>query len=551
MTPAALGITPAPSHARGRADADLAPWSIPYALERAARLAPDHVALVDGTQPFGARPRWTYRELFDEVVWRAGKLAERFDPGERVVIWGANHPAWLLCDMAAALAGLVVVPINPAYRLNEALDLVERTQPRLIVHADAYRQLDLRGWVDEIARAVPAVTSTMAFDEVLADRPPAGFDPTLPALPDVDSDDVAQIQFTSGTTGAPKGVRLHHRGLVGMSATSVELMELSRPPTWLNVIPLFHVGGCGLSTFGPVAALGTQVLGERFTVESALHLIEAERVTIMGSVPTMLVDLLADPGRAQRDLSSLEIVISGGAPVSPQLVREIERELGVRFVVAFGQTECHGHITQTRPGDSAELKAETAGRPLPYVEVKITDPETGETVPIGTTGEVWARSPFLTDGYHGDPETTAATLTDDGFLRTGDLCSMDGEGYLRVVGRLKDQICRGGENISPTEIEIVLAGHPGVAQAAVVGLPDPRWGEVVAAFVRPTDEGASIDELTAWATERLAAYKVPTRWFVLDELPMTQSGKVQKHVLRAAAASTETDPSFPHDPGAP
>lgn len=526
------------SYSRGVALTELEPWSIPFALERAVRLVPARVALVDGTQPVPVRRRWTYRELYDDVELRARELARVIRPGERVVIWGANHPAWLLIDMAAALAGLVVVPINPAYRLSEALDIVRRTQPTLIAHAASHREHDLRESVREIARAVPSVTLTMEFDDILTQWPSATDVDRATPLPPVASDDITQVQFTSGTTGAPKGVRLHHRGLVGMSATAVELMELAQPPTWLNVIPLFHIGGCGLSTFGPIAALGTQVLAERFTAEGALDLIETERVTVMGSVPTMLVDLLAHPAREHRDISSLEVVMSGGAPVSPRLVQEIERELDVRFVVAFGQTECHGHITQTRPQDSATLKAETVGRPLPHVDVKIADPESGETVGIGIAGEVWARSPFLMDGYLDDPETTSKALTDDGFLRTGDLCTMDEDGYLRVVGRLKDQICRGGENISPGEIEAVLETHPEVAQAAVIGLPDERWGEIVAAFVRPQGEAPSADDLAAWAGDRLAAYKVPSRWFVVDELPMTPSGKIQKHVLRDSAGSS-------------
>lgn len=520
------------SYARGPTRPELETWSVPLALRRAAHLAPDRIALVDGTSPNGPRRRWTYSELLDDVETLARYFTRLTAPGDRLAIWGSNHPAWLIADLAAAFAGLVVVPLNPAYRLHEACRLLERTQPTVMIHARAYRDHDLVASAGEIARSVPSITTTAGFDEILDARPCESDDPP-PPLPDVDSDDITQIQFTSGTTGTPKGVKLHHRGRVGMSATAVDLMQLEDPPVWLNVIPMFHIGGCGVSTFGPMVSLGTQVLAERFTVEGAVDLIESERVTVMGSVPTMLVDLLAHPDRRRHDLSSLEVVMSGGAPVSARLVREIELELGVRFVVAFGQTECHGHITQTRPHDSATLKAETAGRPLPHVEVKIVDPETGDTVPVGSPGEVWARSPFVMHGYHDDPNANDEALTIDGFLRTGDLCTMDEQGYLRVVGRLKDQICRGGENISPGEIEAAIDAHPAVAQTAVVGLPDERWGEVVAAFVRPHDAAPTVDELDAWATARLAAYKVPVRWIIVDELPLTPSGKVRKNVLRA------------------
>ncbi|MDW3215293.1 MAG: class I adenylate-forming enzyme family protein [Ilumatobacteraceae bacterium] len=526
---------------RGPSDPQLEPWSIPFALRRAVDLAPDRIALVDGT-PSGAGRRWTYQQLYDQSVELAVELAGSNQPGDRIVIWGANHPAWLITNLAAALAGLVTVPINPAYGLGEAIALVERTRPRFIAHAAEHRDHDLRASVDEIARIVPSVTATREFDEILGSNPTRADGGSVvddTTLPVVDPNDVTQIQFTSGTTGTPKGVLLHHRGLVGMSATAVELMDLDRPPTWLNVIPLFHIGGCGVSTFGPITALGTQILAERFTVRGALDLIESEQVTVMGSVPTMLVDLLRDPGRRERNLESLEVVMSGGAPVSPRLVREIERELDVRFVVAFGQTECHGHITQTRPDDSAILKAETVGRPLPHVEVKVVDADSGRVVDIGEPGEVWTRSPFVMHGYHDDPTTTADALTNDGYLRTGDLCTMDPDGYLRVVGRLKDQICRGGENISPGEIEAVVDAHPAVAQTAVIGLPDERWGEIVAAFVLPHGEHPSTDALTAWTGEHLADYKVPSRWFVVDELPMTPSGKIRKHVLRDTASTVD------------
>jgi fatty-acyl-CoA synthase len=546
--PSVAGAAPRSlSYSFGVADAELEPWTVPFALRRAVQFAPEHIALVDGTRP-GSRRRWTYRELYDEVEALALRLAHDIEPGGRIAIWGGNHPAWLITDLAAAMAGLVVVPVNPAYRRGETLDIVNRTQPAMIVHASAHRDHDLRASVHAIAGEVRSVAFTAEFDEILPQRPRSRFGDDAPApdsqagrvgagqtLPTVHPSDVAQIQFTSGTTGTPKGVLLHHRGLVGMSATAVRLMELEHPPTWLNVIPLFHIGGCGVSTFGPMTTFGTQVLAERFTVEGTLDLIESERVTVMGSVPTMLIDLLAHPERSHRDLTSLDVVMSGGAPVSPDLVQRIERELDVRFVVAFGQTESHGHITQTRRSDSTILKAETAGRPLPHVEVMIADPDSGSPVSTGVPGEVWTRSPFTMLAYLDDPAATRAIITANGFLRTGDLCTMDEDGYLRVVGRLKDQICRGGENISPGEIEEVLTAHPAVVQAAVVGLPDQRWGEIVAAFVRVDRDAPPIEQLEQWAGERLAAYKVPTRWFALDELPMTPSGKVQKHILRDAA----------------
>jgi fatty-acyl-CoA synthase len=347
-------------------------------------------------------------------------------------------------------------------------------------------------------------------------------------------DAALQIQFTSGTTGAPKGAVLTHRGMTNVPRIATERFGLRPAPVWINAMPLFHVGGCGLSTMGPLTSLGTQVLVDRFDAGLVLDLVETERATFLGGVPTMLLALMEHADFGRRDLSSLEVVLSGGSAVAPELVSRIEAALGVHFIVAFGQTEAHGHVTQTLPHDTAEDKSETIGTPLPFYELRVASIDDGATVARGEVGELCVRSPLLMAGYFDDPAATAKAIDADGWLHTGDLGTMDDRGYLRFTGRLKDVIVRGGENIHPREIEDVLFMHPGVAEAVVIGIPDERWGERVAAFVRRVPPAtAGVTELREHVRGLLAHHKTPSEWFFVDEFPTTASGKVQKFALLA------------------
>jgi fatty-acyl-CoA synthase len=305
-------------------------------------------------------------------------------------------------------------------------------------------------------------------------------------------------------------------------------------------MPYFHVAGGGMITLGLVQTLGTHVVMPRFDPGRMLDLIERHRGTVIGGVPTMLTALLAAAARAPRDLSRLRLAFSGGAIVPPELVRRVEAVFGIPFMLTFGQTESSCSITMTRADDTAADRAETLGQPLPQTEVKITDLATGKTVPCGTVGEICTRGYLVMAGYLGDPEATAAAIDADGWLHTGDLGSMDERGYCRITGRIKEMIIRGGENIYPREIEAVLLSHPGVAEVAVVGVPDRFWGEVVGAVVRPASDVGEAelaqDELAEHCRERLAAYKTPVRWLFTDGFPLTSTGKVRKDVLSAQLA---------------
>jgi fatty-acyl-CoA synthase len=298
-------------------------------------------------------------------------------------------------------------------------------------------------------------------------------------------------------------------------------------------MPMFHTAGCGLATLGALQTGGMHVLPPGFEPGLMLDLVEAYRGTLVLSVPTMLIRMLDQPGAKDHDLSSWRLATVGGAPVPPELVRRAFTDFNIDVAIGFGQTECSPYITHTLPRDPNPHWIDTVGRPLPQTEIKITDPDTGETVPIGVIGEICAKSICVMKGYFGNPKATAETLDAQGWLHTGDLGSLDAQGYLRIHGRIKDMIIRGGENIYPREIEDVLCTHPGVTQASVVGIPDEEWGEVVVAFVQPRP-GCDLnsDELAGFCRARLASYKTPRIWRFVDHFPQTASGKIQKFVLR-------------------
>ena len=499
-------------------------------LRNAAACAPDHPALVFATARDGVRGRWSYGELLGQAEAAAQALLTCFSPGERVAIWASNRPEWTFVQFGAALAGIVLVTVNPAYRALEAGHVLRSARLSGVIVERESRGNPLAEMLDGLRSELVGVRQVIDLDDWSGFVAGAAGAPI--ELPEVASSDAVQIQFTSGTTGAPKGAVLTHRGMSNVPRLATALFELGASPTWINAMPLFHVGGCGLSTIGPITSLGTQVLLDRFDPSLVLQLVESEKATFLGGVPTMLLSLIEHPEFALRDLSSLRVVLSGGSAVAPELVNHLETTLGVRFLVAFGQTEAHGHVTQTRPDDSSEAKAETIGRPLPFVEVRIVDPATGEPAACDEVGELCVRSTMLMAGYFDNPAATAEAIDADGWLHSGDLGTLDERGLLRFVGRLKDVIVRGGENIHPREIEETLFLHPAVAEAAVVGVPDHRWGEQVAAFVRLHD-GASVsaDELRAHVRSLLAPHKAPTQWTFVDAFPMTASGKVQKFAL--------------------
>jgi len=503
-------------------------------LRAAAAAGPELLAMVGGVPDPALRGRWTYAGLLAEAEQAARALTARFAPGERVAVWAPNLPEWVILEYAAGLAGLVLVTVNPALRAAELSYVLNQSGAAGIFLVPEFRS-PMAEFLAEVRPDVPSLREVIFFTDWADFLSTA---PTQAALPEVRPDDIAQIQYTSGTTGFPKGAELHHRGLTNNARFWAERMGLQPGEAFVNPMPLFHTAGCGMGVLGAAQRLVAHVPVLAFDPALVMELVEAERAAVFGGVPTMLIAMLGHPDIERRDLSSLRAAVSGGAPVPAELVRRVEGRLGVRFSIVFGTTECSPLLTQVRLDDSARDRAETLGPPLPQTEIKIADVTAGGPVPVGQAGELCARGYTVMRGYHDAPEATAAAIDAEGWYHTGDLASLDSRGYLRIEGRIKDMIIRGGENIYPREIEDVLFDHPGVAEAVVIGVPDQTWGEVVAAYVRPApgQPRPSPEELRAHCRERLAPYKTPLHWVFVDAFPMTPSGKIQKFRLRESFA---------------
>jgi fatty-acyl-CoA synthase len=510
------------------------PTTIGGILRATAESDGDRVALIGGDPDPQRRPRWSYRELLAEAERAARALLTRFQPGERVAVWAANRPEWVLLEFATALAGLTLVPVNPAYQADELGYVLSNSRARGVFLADRYRSNDLPAILAAVRVRLPDLREVIPLTGW--DAFTASGDDGAP-LPEVDPADPAQVLYTSGTTGRPKGALLTHRGLTNNARLVCEAMGVRDGDVLVNPMPLFHVAGAGLLTLGPVQRAATHVLVPHFDPALVLELFETYRSALFGGVPTMLHALLAHPAFTKRDLSSVRYGVSGGATVPPSVVRQVADALGIPLLITFAQTEASCSITVTRPGDSADDRAETLGRPLPQTEVKTTDPRSGETAGCGVIGEICTRGYHVMLGYLGNGEATNAAIDADGWLHTGDLGSMDERGYCRIEGRVKDMIIRGGENIYPREIEMTLLSHPGVAEVSVVGVADPYWGEIVGAVIRSPDPvPPAPGELAEFCGSRLAAYKVPVRWLFVDAFPLTGTGKVRKDVLSARLA---------------
>ena len=498
-------------------------------LRDAAADNPTGVAFVEGMPERSARRRVTYEQLLEASEQTARALLGRFEPGERVAVWGGNTLEWLTLEFGCALAGITLVTVNPAYKPQELHYVLSQSEAAGLFSMEAYRGNPMRATVEQVRGDLPDLREVEWLEGLDAFR--ASGSPSQ-ALPTVTADDPAWLLYTSGTTGFPKGALLHHRGITNDSRLWAERLGFATGDVYVTPMPFFHAGGALLG-LGPVHFAGTHVALHIFDPALFLELIESERADIAVGVPTMLIALMEQPDVATRDVSKLRAVVSGAASVPADLVRNIESTLGVHFSIVFGQTECTGIATMVKLDDSAEDKAETVGQALPQIEIKVTDVETGAIVAPGVLGEICIRGYAVMTGYFGMPDATAAAIDQDGWLHTGDLGTMDERGFCRIQGRLKDMIIRGGENIYPREIEAALFEHPAVGDVSVVGVPDDRWGEQVAAFVRlAPGVAATHQELFAHVRERLAHYKAPKYWRFVDDFPLTPSGKIQKFVLR-------------------
>ncbi len=523
----------AESYLPAQSDDEVLETTVGGLLRRAAGERGEAPALVEAGPEGDIGRRWTFASLLADSERLAGALASRFAPGERVVVWAPNLPEWVLMEYACGLAGLVLVTANPSYQSAELRYVLEQSGASALFSVESFRGNPMAEIAAEAVRGLAAVREVVDLEDEKAlfrrgER--------AAALPEVAPGDAAQIQYTSGTTGFPKGAVLSHRSLTN-NARFFAVRAGTRPDSvWANFMPMFHTSGCGIITLGALQAGCPMFLVRQFDPAGVLRLIERERVTAILGVPTMLVAMLECLDQESFDLSSVEVAISGGSMVAPELVRNAVERFGCAFQTVYGQTEASPLVTQHHHGEALERICQTAGLPMPQTEVSIRSVDGQNAVlPVGEVGEICVRGYCVMMGYHDKPEATAEAIDAEGWLHSGDLGTLDREGYLRITGRVKEMIIRGGENLFPAEIENALLEHPDVAEVAVVGLPDDKWGEIVACFVR-LEPGAAFDpqELRRHCRAHLSPQKTPAVWEQVASFPLTGSGKIQKFALAEA-----------------
>lgn len=500
-------------------------------LHRAAQEGPGDLLL--STPATGET--WTATQLLADARAVAAGLLRRCAPGSRIATCLGNGPEAVLLQLGVALAGMTLVPINPRSRPAELEHALGLSGAVCLYAAEDVGGNPVADLAAEAAGRLPGLQEIRRcgaeWRDAIELAPPSD-------LPVVDPQSLAQVQFTSGTTGRAKGVQITHAGMVATGRAFADRLGPSAGRVWLNPMPLFHTAGNVLGVVGALWARAEHVVLP-FAPVPVLRALADRRVTLLSAAPTLLDLLAASPHLPGTDLSTLRVLFTGGMTVTPAFVDRVESVFGARLSITFGMTETCGAVLQTAPTDPDRIRRETVGAPLAGTDVRIAGPD-GAAVPPGVAGELWVRGARITRGYLDDPAATAETIDAEGWLHSGDLAEMDDDGACRVVGRLKDMIKTGGENVSPVEVEEFLVGHPDVDRAAVVGLTDERWGELVVAFVVPAP-GRAPDpgELTEFCRHGLSPFKVPRLWRIVDDLPMTASAKVQRAELRRIARSAD------------
>ncbi len=509
------------------------------ALAAATRLG-DQLAVVDGST------RLTYAELVDRArAFGAGLVGTGVAPGDRVAIWAPNGAEWIVAFLGLHLAGAVLVPVNTRFKGAEASDILGRTAAKVLVTVTDFLGADYVAMLDRAALPAletvvvahgPVPPGAVAWADLVGRASRVTDDEVDRRAAAVTADDVADILFTSGTTGAPKGVVQTHERTLRVATDWVAMTGLRVGDRYLMVNPYFHMFGLKAGILASLVAGATMLPEPVFDVERVLARVVTEGVTVLPGAPLIYQAILDHPGRADLDLSSLRVAVTGAADIPVALIRRVFDELPFSVVVTgYGLTEA-GTATATAPGDDPETIATTVGRPRPGFELRVVDGE-GRDLASGETGEVLLRGGSVMSHYLDDPEATSQALDADGWLHTGDLGVVDEVGNLRIVGRSKDMFIVGGFNAYPAEIEDLLLRHPQIQQAAVIGIPDERLGEVGMAFVVTEPDGSVTDaDIVAWCRDAMANYKVPRRVELVDELPRTATGKVVKEQLRAQAA---------------
>jgi fatty-acyl-CoA synthase len=496
----------------------------------------DREALVDRT----TGRRWTYAELADDVDALAlGLLDKGIAKGDRVGIWAPNGPEWTLTQYATAKIGAILVNINPAYRTRELEFVLNQSGTRLLIAAERLKTSDYAAMIAEVRPNCAGLEHVVIIGrpdwESLIQRGRQSDRSALERI-DLDTDDPINIQYTSGTTGFPKGATLSHHNILNNGFFVGELCNYTEADRICIPVPFYHCFGMVMGNLAATSHGACMVIpAPSFDPVATLEAVQAERCTSLYGVPTMFIAELSAPGFADYDLSSLRTGIMAGSPCPVEVMKQVMSQMSMREVsICYGMTETSPVSTQTRVDDSLDRRVSTVGRVGPHLEVKVVDPATGATVPRGTPGELCTRGYSVMLGYWEQPDKTAEAIDAAHWMHTGDLAVMDEDGYLAITGRIKDMVIRGGENIYPREIEEFLYTHPDILDAQVIGVPDAKYGEELMAWVRlrPGAQDLTAESLREFCSGQLAHYKIPRYVRIVDEFPMTVTGKVRKVEMR-------------------
>ena len=524
------------SAAEGPTSVPLLSETIPQNLARTVAEHGGRDALVSVEQGL----RYTYTEFAGEVDRVArGFMGIGVAKGDRVGIWSPNYAEWVLVQYATARIGAILVTINPAYRSSELEYVLNQSQISVLVAVESFLTSDYRSMITEVWDRAPAervvYLHTSDWDTLLEAAGTVSADRLEERSAQLEPDDAVNIQYTSGTTGFPKGATLSHRNILNNGLFTGEACKYTAEDRVCIPVPFYHCFGMVLGNLACTTHGSAMVIpAAGFNPTATLKAVAAERCTSLYGVPTMFIAELGEPDLAGYDLSSLRTGIMAGSPCPIEVMRQVVDQMNMSEVtIAYGMTETSPVSTQTSADDPLEKRVTTVGRVHPHVEIRIVDPATGEVVPRGTGGEFQTRGYSVMLGYWNDPERTAEAIDADGWMHTGDLAVMDDEGYVNIVGRIKDMIIRGGENVYPREVEEFLYTHPDIVDVQVIGVPDTRYGEEIMAWVQLRDGAdTTTDDIKDFCRGTIAHYKVPRYIKITDTFPMTITGKVRKFKMR-------------------
>ena len=511
-------------------DSELMSISLGELIESTAAKFPETEALVYSNQPDVDDVRWTYKHLNVISTNLAKAFVDAgFNPGDTVGVWGPNHPEWILTEYALAKAGLRIVTLNPLYKEQELIFALNTVSAVAIVHAEAIGDVKCLNVINTIKNKIPSLKHSYSFNEGLKSLIKKG-QASDSSLPIVDPNDIFMIQYTSGTTGLPKAAQMTHQSLITSSKNSHVRWQISSNQRVCHGFPLFHIGGSACMTLGAAATGAVSLPLYIFKPDVTLNILQNEKCSVFIGAPVLLTAMLEVPNFKEYDLSALKCLIVGGSNPPIELLKKFSDEFDADVINGYGMTETCGLTSTALPSDPPELKA-IAGLALPGVSLRVVD-KNNEIVENNTPGELLYKGPGLMKGYGNLPDGSSG-INDDGWFPTGDLATMNEEGYINIVGRAKEMIIRGGENLYPIEIENYLLEHPGVLEVAVIGLPDKKYDEECCAVVRvDSTKLNSPDQLQNWCKKRISRWKVPKYIFFVDSFPITPSGKIQKYKLQ-------------------